>query len=405
MGGGEDDLNGRYHRQTLISWWEQDRLAAAKVLVVGAGALGNELVKDLALVGVGTVVVADMDTIENSNLSRCVFFRASDEGRFKAEVVCEAAAGLNPDVQFVPIVGDIRSAIGLSTIGEFDLVLGGLDNREARLHINRACWKAGVPWIDGAIEGLMGVVKVFVPPASACYECTMSERDHELLASRRTCALLTREEMLEGKVPTTGTSASVVAGLQVQEAIKLLHADRLPESMAGKGFVINGMTHDSYLVDYPRHEDCLSHDTYALTDAAAVPRERPVADLIAFGAELLGAAPGDVSLELEHDVIVGFDCPACDGPRSRDGAPVLLSQATAGSALCPDCHAERNIDLRHAFSLSSDGDALELSADTLALPPRDVLTVRSAHGRVHLRLDDPLPWEFVDAEIVEEAAR
>lgn len=396
-----DDENGRYHRQSLISWWEQDRLAAAKVLVVGAGALGNELVKNLALAGVGTVVVVDMDTIENSNLSRCVFFRPSDEGRFKAEVVCEAARGLNADVAFHPVVGDVRHAIGLGSFRDFDLVLGGLDNREARLHTNQACWKAGVPWIDGAIEGLMGVVRVFSPPDSACYECTMSDRDHELLAARRTCALLTREEMLDGKVPTTGTSASVVAGMQVQEAIKLLHQDRLPTSMAGKGFVVNGMTHDSYVVEYPRQDACMSHDTYVLEQVTTIGRDTPLSSVLDQGALILGEDRASVSVDLEHDVIVGFTCPTC-GP--GDDEPVMLTKATTGSALCAVCGAERSFDVHHAFG-AADGELLTLTPSELGLPPGDVLTARTMTRRIHFMLDDPHPWEIVDVDLVEGEAR
>ncbi len=396
-----DDEQGRYHRQTLISWWEQDRLAAARVLVVGAGALGNELVKNLALAGVGTVVVADMDTIENSNLSRCVFFRASDEGRLKAEVVCEAARELNPDVAFHAVTGDIRHAIGVGSFSGFDLVLGGLDNREARLHTNQACWKAGIPWIDGAIEGLMGVVRVFSPPDSACYECTMSDRDHELLAARRTCALLTREEMLDGKVPTTGTSASVVAGMQVQEAIKLLHQDRLPESMAGKGFVVNGMTHDSYVVEYPRQDGCMSHDTYALDGATVVPRDESFGALLDRGAWEFSVPADEIAIDLEHDVIVSFTCPEHG---VGDDDPVLLTKATTGSALCPDCGGERVLDVRHSVS-AADPELVGLTPADLGLPPADVVTARGAAARIHFVLDDPHPWEFVEAHLVEEEAR
>ena len=87
----------RYHRQSLITWWDQERLSDASVLVIGAGALGNELVKNLALVGVGTVVVVDLDQVENSNLSRGVLFREGDEGADKATVVAARAAELNPD--------------------------------------------------------------------------------------------------------------------------------------------------------------------------------------------------------------------------------------------------------------------------------------------------------------------
>lgn len=70
----------RFARFRLIGWWDQQRLSAAKVLVVGAGALGNEIVKNLALLGVGNLLIADLDRIENSNLSRSVLYRAADQG-------------------------------------------------------------------------------------------------------------------------------------------------------------------------------------------------------------------------------------------------------------------------------------------------------------------------------------
>src|SRR6516225_4840179 len=81
----------RFHRFRLIGWWDQARLRRARVLVIGAGALGNEIIKNLALLGVGTLFIADLDRVENSNLSRSVLYRADDRGRFKAAVAARAA--------------------------------------------------------------------------------------------------------------------------------------------------------------------------------------------------------------------------------------------------------------------------------------------------------------------------
>src|SRR6476619_5693457 len=92
------DEADRYSRLRLIPWWRQERLAAARILVVGAGALGNEVLKNLALLGVGTVYVIDLDLVEPSNLSRSVLFRAEDGGRPKAEVAARRAREINPDV-------------------------------------------------------------------------------------------------------------------------------------------------------------------------------------------------------------------------------------------------------------------------------------------------------------------
>src|ERR1700749_4693210 len=75
----------RFDRFRLISWWDQARLSRAKVLVVGAGALGNEIVKNLALLGVGNLFIAELDRIENSNLPRSILYRESDNGSYKAQ--------------------------------------------------------------------------------------------------------------------------------------------------------------------------------------------------------------------------------------------------------------------------------------------------------------------------------
>lgn len=252
----------RYGRLKLIPWWDQDRLKNATIMVVGAGAIGNELIKNLTLLGIGRILIFDIDAIESTNLTRSVLFRAKDVGRFKAEVAAERAKEINPDVHAKAFVNNIIDDVGLGVFRRMDVVLGGLDNREARLAINQSCYKVNKPWIDGAIEVLNGFARVFVPGQGACYECTMTEMDWKLINKRKSCALLTHKQMAEGKIPTTPTSSSVIAGIQVQEMLKLLHSDRGLPTLAGKGFVFNGLTHDSFVVEYQRKEDCMSHDVY-----------------------------------------------------------------------------------------------------------------------------------------------
>ena len=96
----------RYDRQELITWWDQPRLQASRVLVVGAGALGNELCKNLALLGIGHLEVIDLDIIERSNLARCVLFSDRDQGHPKAEVAAAAAGAPYPDITTEGHVGN-----------------------------------------------------------------------------------------------------------------------------------------------------------------------------------------------------------------------------------------------------------------------------------------------------------
>jgi adenylyltransferase/sulfurtransferase len=252
------DDEDRYSRLRLIAWWDQQKLSQARVLVVGAGAIGNEVLKNLALLGIGTVYIVDFDRVELSNLARSVLFRPSDRGRPKAEAAAEAMRTLNPDTTVVPLLADVIHEVGLGLFRHVDVVIGCLDNREARLWVNRCCWKTTTPWIDAGIQEINGVVKVFVPPDSACYECAMTENDYRLINLRYSCPLLRREDLLSGKVPTAPTIASIIAGLQVQEALKLIHD--MPVS-AGEAMVFNGVSNQFYSTRLPHREDCLSHET------------------------------------------------------------------------------------------------------------------------------------------------
>lgn len=110
---GDERDDDRFARFRLISWWDQPRLAAAKVLVIGAGALGNEILKNLALLGVGHVFVADLDAVENSNLSRSVLFREGDAGRGKAELAAARARDIYPALRVQPFRGNIVYDLGL----------------------------------------------------------------------------------------------------------------------------------------------------------------------------------------------------------------------------------------------------------------------------------------------------
>jgi len=214
--------DGRGARERLLPWWNQERLAAARVVVAGAGAIGNELLKGLALVGVGRVLVIDMDTVSPSNLSRSVLFRDGDVGRPKALVAARRAMELNPDVRVTPIVGDLRRDLPLSALRGADLVLGGLDNIEARWTLNRRTILAGAPWIDSGISDSQAQVTRYVPGEGACYECTFTEGMRQRFAERYSCTGLVRR-VPDRMVPTTIVGAGVAASLQLQDALRFLH--------------------------------------------------------------------------------------------------------------------------------------------------------------------------------------
>lgn len=371
------DDDDRYSRLRLIAWWDQARLAAARVLVVGAGALGNEVLKNLALVGVGTIFVVDCDTVERTNLARSVLFRASHCGRPKVEVAAAALRELNPDCRVVPLHGNVLTDVGLGLFRHCDLTIGCLDNREARLWVNRACWKVGRPWIDGGIQEINGVCKVFVPPDSACYECAMTERDYQLINLRYSCPLLSREDLLAGKVPTAPTIASLIGAMQVQEALKLLHG--LPVE-AGSAFVFNGVSNRSYSTKLPFRPDCLSHETLP------PPLPLPLSARRNTAADLFAALPGSPDagpweLRLDRDLVVSFDC-VCG-----HNEPVLrpVFQVRQSAATCPACGETRSA--QRTAAVYSASPLAQQTLATLGVPPFDIVRVVSAAGEQFVLLD------------------
>jgi adenylyltransferase/sulfurtransferase len=373
----EFDENDRFARFRLINWWDQTRLKRAKILVIGAGALGNEILKNLALLGIGNILIADKDIIENSNLSRSALFRESDNGLKKAEVAAKAIKQIYPEINVHWFQGDIVDEMGLGVYEWADLVIAGLDNRRARLSVNRSSWKMGRPWIDGAIERLDGVVRVFVPPHGSCYECTMSQTDWDILNIERSCNLLTREEMLQGKVPTTPTSASVIAAIQCQEALKLLHGLEVLES---KAYIFKGLNHDSYVISYPRKEKCFSHVTYGYIEKTGLRVDGiSIASLLARVKEKLGK---DAVIELNREIVESLDCANCG-----KSEPVfkVLNKVTENMARCPICRGERDPRLLH--SIHGDEPFQDKTFADIGIPPFDIIVARRQMEQIFMEFD------------------
>ena len=372
------DINeNRYSRFELIPWWNQELLHNSTIMVVGAGAIGNELIKNLALLGIGKILVIDMDIIEQTNLTRSILYRMSDVGKYKAEAAAEKAMEINPDVTVISLKANMVTDIGLGVFRNMDLVLGGLDNREARLSINQSCYKVNKPWIDGAIEVLNGFARVFVPPGP-CYECTMTETDWKLINKRKSCALLTHEQMLEGKTPTTPTSSSIIAGIQVQEMLKLLHNDRNLPTLAGKGYVFNGLTHDSFVVEYQRKDDCMSHDTYEDI------REMPWSARNISINEILNQAKKDLGdsaiLEFDRDIATTAKC-SCG--HSKDIFNVV-NKLRNKDIVCEKCGKTMRFETVHA--IYGDEEFLDKKLFDIGIPLFHIISARSGLNYIHYEL-------------------
>ena len=194
----------------------------------------------------------------------------------------------------------------------------------------------------------------------------MSEVDWKMLAARRSCALLSRDEMELGRVPTTPTTASVIAGIQVQEAVKMLHG--LP-TISGRGFVFEGMNHQSYMVDYSRLEDCPSHDSMA--NVETLPGGVMETTVGSFLERVRSDLGPQAVIEVNHDLLSSLTCEACQETRPHFAS---RGKVTEADGRCPKCGAACTPNVYHTLDSSSP---LDKTLYELGVPYWDVLAGRS----------------------------
>ena len=365
----------------FISWWEREKVQNAKVLVVGAGALGNEVIKNLALMGVGNIFIIDFDKIEAANLSRSVMFRESDNNRSKAEVVAARAKSINPDIHIQYLNADVTTGLGLGVFRRMDAIIGCLDNREARLAVNRFCYWVNKPWVDGAIQELLGLMRVFKPGDGACYECTLTEQALRDLSLRYSCQLLARQNVLLGKVPTTPTIASIIGGMQSQEALKLIH-DMPVEP--GKVVHFNGLTNVMHTTAYVPREECESHWTYGeITELPARAERTTLEDLLRIARSELGE---QAVIELDQELVTSLECPSC---HSMEQVLRPVSEITFEAGHCPTCGILREAQFTHV--ITGEENFLHRTLSSIGVPALHILRAQNGLEYRFYELTGDLP--------------
>lgn len=275
----------------------------------------------------------------------------------------------------------MNTQLGLGIFRRMDVVIGCLDNREARLAVNRFCYWMNKPWVDGAIQEFLGLVRVFVPGQGACFECSLTEQARRDLSMRYSCPLLARENVLLGKVPTTPTSASIIGAMQAQEALKIIHG--LPVE-AGKVIRYNGMTNDMYTSAYQSKEDCESHWIYGeVNELPASANLTTLDELLHIARRELGP---DAVIDLDQELILSLECSTC-----KTNEPVLkpISQVSFQGAHCPVCGNLREIQMTH--TITGDEPFLNRTLASVGVPPLHILRAYNAEGYRFYELTGDLP--------------
>lgn len=344
----------RFARHRLIPGWRQARLRAARVVVVGVGALGNEVSRILAMAGVGSFILCDPDGVERSNLSRTVLFRDADVGGLKAEAAAAALAQLAPGVEVDPRPLPLVRGVGLGELRDASLVLGCLDSRAARLELAGRCNLVGAPAIDGGTHPWGGEVRLALEPGGPCYGCTLSAEERATADQPWSC-LDDVETPPEG---AAAPSSALVGAWMAQLAVRFLMALEVP---AG-ALTVDAERGITSRVALERDPDCPLHQPI---DQVRV-LEVGVDDTVGALSAALGDGHGPLAWEGFQERV---ECRACGFAEARFGS-------ADSRPPCPRCGAPLVPRTTLELATAPAGQTLR----SLGVAPREILAVRSRTG-------------------------
>jgi molybdopterin/thiamine biosynthesis adenylyltransferase len=240
-----DEQLERYSRHIIlkeIGVEGQKRLLESRALIIGAGGLGSPAALYLAAAGVGTIGIADPDTVSLSNLQRQIIHTTEDAGKAKVQSAQEKIRALNPDVTVVPYLQRIDAGSIADIIENYDFIIDGTDNFSAKFLINDACVLRRKPFCHAGIIRFQGQIMTYIPGESPCYRCVFHSPPPE------------------GAVPACqqagvlGATAGVIGTLQATEALKFLLG--MEGLLKGQLLCYNALTMEFRKTPLSRNPDC-----------------------------------------------------------------------------------------------------------------------------------------------------
>ncbi len=263
----------KFDRQKRIAGWDQNKIKNSTVLVVGAGATGNELVKNLVLTGIGKIILIDYDKINVSNLNRCVLFdiKSAKKQDYKVDVVKKACKNLNPETEIIALKENLND-IDKEIYQKADIICSCVDNIEARLQANNYAYYYGKPFIDSGIDDFYGTVQTVYSEIkdSACLQCGVTGMDLDLMWKKYSCTgqeIESENGETIGKMATIITTTSIIGGIQSHQVIKfILGLDdfkrkgkwnpNIGSPLIGKQLNYNGLTNTFEIITKIKNEEC-----------------------------------------------------------------------------------------------------------------------------------------------------
>ena len=339
----------RFARHDLIPGWEQPQLTAASVIVMGMGALGNEVSRILAMAGVGKLILCDSDRIERSNLSRTVLFREEDIGQLKVDAAARSLQRLAPNIEIDRRPLPLAQGVGLAEIRDASLVMGCLDSRSSRLQLAGRCQLVGGAYIDGGTQPWGGEVQPFLVADGPCYSCGLTEEERGISDVPWSCLDAGSETPVGAAIP----SSALVGTWMGMIAIRFLLGQPVPEKI----LKIDGVQGTTALVAQTRDPHCPMHRSLGAVTTVAVGSTDKLETLRA-------ALPENAVIYVREPVQCGVDCRNCGFQAERWQIPRVEN--------CPQC--DRPLLPRTTLTLEQAPDHLRLRK--MGIPPREILPVK-----------------------------
>ncbi|MDY7034821.1 MAG: HesA/MoeB/ThiF family protein [Thermodesulfobacteriota bacterium] len=230
----------RYNRQIIFQPFGEEgqkKLKQSHVLIAGIGGLGSPVAVYLTYAGVGHLTVVDADLVELSDLNRQILYWDEDIGESKVFSAVKKLKRMNSTVHINPIPAKITSKNIIELLQNVTLVIDCLDNFKTRFILNEGCVQEDIPLIHGGIDGLRGEVTTIIPGRTPCLRCIFPRAPKE-----------------KGPFPVIGASPSIIASLQVMEAIKLLSG--FGELLTGKMLYVHGKEMEFFIVKHQKKSGC-----------------------------------------------------------------------------------------------------------------------------------------------------
>lgn len=365
--------------------WNIAAIKKATVIVIGAGALGNEVLKNLALIGVGSIIIIDFDIIEKKNLAKSVLFRNADcDGKtLKAEIAAKRLKELNPEVKILTINGDLMIDVGLGLFKRADVSIGCVDNRLTRMWINRFCHWLNKSWVDGGIADLGGQVTVLEPGVS-CYESNLSPEALANIRYRNSCVTRAKRYASAGLANTTPITSSVIGAMQVQEAMKIISKAPSKNSMAGQQFFYEGLSNEYMLLPYGSlKEGCLSHMRIEeIEEAKVLTHNSSIEETLNWLADFF--KDPEVTISLHYELILEVARESGDKPITFVKPRPKITQADLNAY---KTYPEEDVRIiTYTSEIDRNFKHPELLLKDIGVPPLHILTVISGGKRQYVEL-------------------